>query len=67
MNPANVPIELRPLTPRQRALLEVIRGLNPKYRYTLTVTCNGKEPIQVEQIVEHRDIDLRPPDGKDAP
>ena len=56
-------LKLNPLTDRQRGLLNLIQSLDPEFRYTITVTCRGAEPWKVEKVVEHRDIDLRPPKG----
>jgi hypothetical protein len=47
------------LTERQRALMEVIQGLDPDLRHTLTIICRGTEPWTVERVAEHMDIGLR--------
>jgi hypothetical protein len=47
------------LTERQQALVEVIQGLDPDLRHTLTIICRGTEPWTVERVAEHMDIGLR--------
>ena len=51
---------LLPLTDRQEAFLEVLNGLKSEYRYTLELICDGSDPVKVESITEHRDINLKP-------
>jgi hypothetical protein len=48
------------LTERQRALMDVIRGLDPSRRHTLTITCRGSEPWRIERVMEHLEIELKP-------
>lgn len=48
------------LTERQRALIDVIRGLDPSRRHTLTITCRGSEPWRIERVMEHMEIELKP-------
>lgn len=47
-------------TERQRALLDVIRKLDPERRHTLTIVCRGTEPWRIERVVEHMEIELKP-------
>jgi hypothetical protein len=47
------------LSERQRALIDVIQGLDPDLRHTLTIICRGTEPWTVERVAEHMDIGLR--------
>jgi hypothetical protein len=48
------------LSERQQALIDLIRGLDPDRRHTLTIECRGSEPWRVAEHVEHRDTELRP-------
>jgi len=53
-------IEVGPLTPGQAKLIQFLRSLNPNYRHSFTLICQGAEPCKIEEVMEHRDIDLRP-------
>ncbi|MCC5849266.1 MAG: hypothetical protein JJU29_14360 [Verrucomicrobia bacterium] len=52
-------IEVGPLTPGQAKLIQFLRSLDMNYRHSFTLVCNGAEPTKIEEVMEHRDIDLR--------
>ncbi|MCC5844911.1 MAG: hypothetical protein JJU05_11725 [Verrucomicrobia bacterium] len=52
-------IEVGPLTPGQAKLIQFLRSLDKNYRHSFTLICNGAEPAKIEEVMEHRDIDLR--------
>ncbi len=54
---SNAKKPLEPLTPRQQELIRILQGFSPDRRYTLRIICRGREPWDVEEIVEHRKID----------
>lgn len=50
-----------PLTPRQQELMRMIQALSPERRYTLKIVCRGREPWEVQEVIEHRRLDdLKP-------
>lgn len=48
------------LSPRMKALVMYILGLDQALRHTLVLTCRGSEPWEIETHVERRKIELRP-------
>jgi len=50
------PKPLKPLTPRQQALLRIIQSLAADTRHTLKVICRGSEPWEIQEMIEHRKI-----------
>ena len=53
-------VEVGPLSAGQAKLIQFIRSLDANYRHTFTLVCKGNEPCRIEELMEHRDIDLRP-------
>ena len=47
---------LAPLSPRQAELLRLIQSLDPDARHTLKILCRGREPWEIQELVEHRQI-----------
>ena len=47
------------LSERQEKLLEFLNSLDADYRHSFTLICQGSEPSRIEDVVEHRDIDLQ--------
>ena len=51
---------LGPLTERQRELMKLIQSLPPDSRHTLTIVLRGTDPWEVQTLIEHRKLDLKP-------
>ncbi len=47
------------MTEHQSKLIGFIRSLDGDYRHSFRLTCKGTEPVKIDQVVEHRDADLR--------
>ena len=45
------------LTYRQKALLDVIRSLDPDQRHTLKIECRGTEPWKLDRVSEQLDAE----------
>lgn len=45
------------LTYRQKALMDVIRSLDPDQRHTLKIECRGTEPWKLDRVSEQLDAD----------
>jgi hypothetical protein len=52
-----------PLSPRQQELVRIIQGFSPDRRYTLKIVCRGREPWEIQEVLEHRRIEGLRPDG----
>ncbi len=54
---------LMPLTPRQQELIRILQGFTPDRRYALRIVCRGREPWEIEEVIESRRSRDDKPDG----